>query len=191
MMAALKAKGIKFSNSATEAKLQSLLEGETTEQPVEQPVAPVQPEQPNQLVEILTSLSKGLEAVNSRLDKLEQPVKSEVFSIGAKATEPSPVKVEQTNDDIFLTQVPVSLKKAAEDILGTKFTYECQAFPDRPAFSFTVVVPREYSNVTEGQDRRTRVIDNALGANGVRDWCLLVKQNVIKYLGANLTTVSL
>lgn len=191
-MAALKAKGIKFSNSATEAKLQSLLEGETTEQPVEQPaVQPVvQPEQPNQLVEILTSISQKLEGMDKRLISLEQPKQPEVFSIGVKTVEPSPVKVEQTGD-MFLTQVPVSLKKAAEDILGTKFTYECQAFPDRPAFSFTVVVPKEYTNVAEGQDRRTRVIDNALGANGVRNWCLLVKQNVIKYLGNNLTTVSL
>lgn len=194
MMAALKAKGIKFSNAATDEKLKTLLGiDETGEQPLETE-KPAEPEaqSSNQLVDILTSLSKGLEMVNSRLDKLEQPVQvaaPQVFSIGAKTVEPNPVQIEQSGD-MFLTQVPVSLRKAAEEILGPKFSFECQACPDRPAFAFTVIVPQEYSKV-EGQDRRTRIIDNALGANGVRDWCLKVKQNVIQYLGNNIATVSL
>ena len=182
MMAALRAKGIKFSNAATEEKLRSLLGEESGEAVIGQPI----PEQSNQLVEILTSISQKLEGMDKRLTSLEQPIKSEVFAIGARPLESAPVKIEQTESSIMFSQVPSDLLAVSKTILNDKFKFECNPLPDQPAFCFTIIVPQEYSDSKE-EDRRSKVISNALGANGVREWCVLVKQNVLKFLGTSIT----
>lgn len=86
----------------------------------------------------------------------------------------------------FFTAVPKELLDTAIGILGDKFQFECEACTDRPAFTFTVIVPAEYSKLKTEPDRRTKVIENSLGANGVREWCTLVKQSVVKYLGQQI-----
>ena len=196
MMAALKAKGIKFSNAAKDEKLKGLLglEGDPQlgETPVEQPVAPsATPEESNsQLMEILLSITASVKKLENDWQDFQKayPRNTEVFAIGGDggASIGSPIVVKQENGSTFLTQVPVDLLKAAKDILGEKFSFECDALKDRPAFMFTVIVPKEYSN-SDVEDKRSRVIDNALGANGVREWCSLIKANVIKTLGIKIS----
>ena len=187
LIAAYKAKGGVYTISTKNADMVKLI-GE--EAPVEQPVAPVfTPEEPNsQLMDILLSITADIKNLKTDWQEFQKayPRNTEVFSIGKAPVEAQPMEVKQENGSTFLTQVPVDLLKAAKDILGEKFAFECDALKDRPAFMFTVIVPKEYST-SDVEDKRSRVIDNALGANGVREWCALVKQNVIKTLGIKIS----
>lgn len=147
----------------------------------------------DKILNLMSDFAKSLEGINSKISNLNEKVMilenkpvvkeepSVAFSIG-KPTEMS------TN---FLTQVPSNFLKVANEILGDKFQFECEALPDQPAFRFTVIVPSEYSSLKDEKDIRSKVISNSLGDNGVRDWCLLVKQNVIKYLGDNISVTKL
>lgn len=189
LIAAYKAKGGVYALSTKNADMVKMLEGEPEEAPVEQPVAPVStPEEPNsQLMDILLSITADIKNLKTDWQEFQKayPRSPEVFSIGKALVEAQPMEVKQENGSTFLTQVPVDLLKAAKEILGEKFSFECDALKDRPAFMFTVIVPKEYSN-SDVEDKRSRVIDNALGANGVREWCSLVKANVIKTLGISI-----
>ena len=184
----LKERGIKFKRNAKNEELADLLGlNEPKEEPDLDEAKPVEPEaaQQKQLVEILTLLSNDIKNLKDEMAELKKP--AEVFSIGVRPVQSAPVEIKQENDTMFLTQVPVDLLKVAREVLGDKFQFECEAMKDRPSFAFTVVVPSEYSLVAEGVDKRTKIIENSLGMNGVRDWCALVKQNVIKFLGKTIT----
>ena len=181
LMEQLKAKGIKCSTIASKAELEALLNPEE-EAPEEQ-----KEEVAEQLVTVIQNLAQNLQLVTqdlktmkNELAELKKPVNpvENVLSITKPAIAMDP----------FFNQVPANLEKAALEVLGNKFTFECVSHPDQPAFNFSVVVPPEYSTLKGEQvDRRTKVIPNVLGANGVRDWCQLVKQNVIKCLGQQIT----
>lgn len=96
--------------------------------------------------------------------------------------------LEELPEQDFFAKVPRDLLVTALEILGNKFRFECVSCTDRPAFEFTIIVPPEYSPLPRGQqDRRTKVIDNSLGANGVREYCEKVKANVVKTLGKQIT----
>lgn len=199
LIAAYRAKGGIYTLSTKNADMVKLIEEEagvppegTGIPPVEQPVVPVAPVttlegQNSQLMDILLSITADIKNLKTDWQEFQKayPRNTEVFSIGKVSVEAQPMEVKQENGSTFLTQVPVDLLKAAKDILGEKFTFECDALKDRPAFMFTVIVPKEYST-SDVEDKRSRVIDNALGANGVREWCTLVKANVIKTLGISI-----
>lgn len=189
LIAAYRAKGGVYTLSTKNADMVKLI-GE--EPPAELPATPLAPsatpEEPNsQLMEILLSITSSVKKLENDWQDFQKayPRNTEVFSIGKAPAEAQPMEVKQENGSTFLTSVPVDLLKAAKDILGEKFAFECDALKDRPAFMFTVIVPKEYSS-SDVEDKRSRVIDNALGANGVREWCALVKANVIKTLGIQI-----
>ena len=137
------------------------------------------------LADSVTVLTKEVKAIKEDLVQIKAP-KVVAFqapvSNSPNVVSPS-LPVSATS---FLTAVPRDLLDTATNILGDKFQFECEGCTDRPAFTFTVIVPAEYSKLKTEPDRRTKVIENSLGANGVKEWCALVKQSVVKYLGQQI-----
>ena len=179
-----------FTNKTSAVKEPVVPEEVLTPDPIIEPVVAVDKSPNDQLVTLLQAMSKNVSAISDRLTALEnKPVEhvnpvENVLSItkGEKEDLPNP----------FAGVVPKALLDTAVKILGKKFTFECNPCVNQPAFEFVVIVPAEYSEYQGKQvDRRTKTIDNVQGANGVRDWCMLVKQNVVKYMGKQLPGTNL
>lgn len=83
--------------------------------------------------------------------------------------------------------LPPKFRKIVNEILAPEFGARVVDFEDRTDFQFDVMVPEKYSSVTKEdrakgvEDIRTRVIPRALGENGVREWCQLIRKNLSKY----------
>lgn len=177
-------------SSVVKTKVEPLVVPPVASEPKILPVVPP-PVEPNaQLVNLLKGISTNLESISARLTAVENKPTTIV------ALEPiNPVenvlsisKGPQENlGNPFANTVPQVLLDTAMKILGKKFKFECIPCADIPAFEFVVIVPSEYSELKGSQvDKRSKTIDNIQGANGVRDWCTLVKQNVVKYLGKQI-----
>lgn len=137
----------------------------------------------NPLVGLIQNLASSVESLAKDVAELKKPKADAVVDAPAQPT----ATITKTNEDeFFLSAVPANLSAAAIKVLGNKFKFECVADLDTPYFAFTVIVPPEYSPVKNGVDKRTRVIANALGANGVTEWCTTVRNNIVRYLGKNL-----
>ena len=80
--------------------------------------------------------------------------------------------------------IPVEFREATDLILNKKFEIEIDYLPDVASFQFSVLVPREYSNAgnshweTHKEDRRSKIIENAMGINGVREWSMKIYENL-------------
>lgn len=80
--------------------------------------------------------------------------------------------------------IPVEYREIVNDLLNKKFEIEIKYLADSASFEFGILVPKEYSNSSEShwqtykEDRRSKVIQNAYGANGVREWVLHVYDNL-------------
>ena len=155
-------------------------------------------ESTGQIVDIMQSLAQGMESLKTELTKMKQELdmvkdKNAVYSFPVTPVKgstslgtPTPMAVN------FLKAIPTDLERVANKVLGEKFTFECEALSDQPAFTFTVIVPSEYSPLQGREiDRRSKVIQNSAGVGGVEEWCILVKKNVLKFIGENISTKSL
>lgn len=118
-----------------------------------------------------TELNKLLKELETRVKVLENaslevPVVHKI--------EPAMPAIQDPNNP----PVPPVYRKMVDDILNYRFGIKIDYQPN--AFSFTVIVPKEYSTLTEeelrmvGADLRSRTISYADGENGVRDWLNLV-----------------
>lgn len=137
----------------------------------------------NQLVEIIQNLASNVQKLTKRMSELEENLEytsKNVLKIGGTQT----FNYLENNQNAW--QVPQNYLNVARKILGEKFEFKCEPSPDMPQFIFTVVVPPEYSAIKNVPDERSKTISNASGANGVEEWCALVKQNIIKSLGNNI-----
>lgn len=137
----------------------------------------------NQLVDIIQNLASNVQKLTQKVAELEKNsdyTSENVLKIGGTQTS-SYLENNQSN-----WQVPQNYLNVAKKILGEKFQFRCEPSLDMPQFIFTVVVPPEYSAIKNVPDERSKTISNALGVNGVEEWCNLVKQNVIKSLGSNI-----
>lgn len=158
-----------------------------------------------QIVEILQTLAGNISSIaaqvntiNGRLDKVEAGT-SVAPTTTASSTDPilnaiprSPAapalpQFQLNSDAAFLTAVPATLLSEAKRILGDKFDFKCEPSGELPQFTFTIIVPPEYSPMKgKMPDLRSRVIPNVEGINGVREWCERVKSKIIKELGATM-----
>ena len=90
--------------------------------------------------------------------------------------------------------VPREWREAVDTILNKKFGVEVDYNADTPTFGFSILVPKEYSNASKPhwetfhEDRRTRVIENAQGAGGVKQWVERVYNNFDNETKAKLTS---
>ena len=83
--------------------------------------------------------------------------------------------------------IPPKFRKIVNEFLSEDFGARVVDFEDRTDFQFDIIVPEKYSSVTKEdrakgvEDIRTRIIPRALGENGVREWCQLIRKNLNKY----------
>jgi hypothetical protein len=136
----------------------------------------------NQLVDIIQNLASNVQKLTQKVAELEKKneyTSDNVLKIGGEQT-----TTNYSNNADW--QMPSNYLQTAKRILGEKFAFRCESSPDQPQFIFTVIVPTEYSAIKDVPDERSKTIPNALGVNGVEEWCNLVKQNIIKSLGNNV-----
>ncbi len=91
---------------------------------------------------------------------------------------PSPIQRKEPQFPI-----PYEYQELKNTLLNKHFEIDIEYIPDQVAMSFSILVPKKYSNAGEmhwgtyKEDRRSKVIPNALGANGVRQWMEQVYNN--------------
>ena len=138
----------------------------------------------NYLLEILGEIKGLREDIKS---VLQAPLPS-------KPVESNTPKVEPELKGPTLP-VPLEFEEEKKKILNQDFTLEIGYPGDgRPVFEFSVLVPEKYTNMnpaqkeaTRGIDRRLKVIENALGLNGVRSWLEIVYKNFNSETQARIT----
>ena len=108
-----------------------------------------------------SGVCRRLDEIEVRLLKLETAKLKEI-----KEEEEKKVEVLKPAEPIH--PIPSDYLDLLTTILNSKFTAKIEYLGDRPEFMFTIVVPDEYTNIHP--DFRSRVISNAEGLVGVRDW---------------------
>ena len=125
---------------------------------------------------VMFQMGQIVAKIEERLSKLEY----EVEKLREKKEEPKskPVLPDQNYP------IPLEYKEIVNTVLNAKFGIDIAPSKDKPEFLFTIIVPKEYSNMTEedwklkGADLRSKVVSYAEGINGVRSWCELVFKNL-------------
>lgn len=83
--------------------------------------------------------------------------------------------------------MPPKFRKIVDEVLSPQFDARVVDFEDRTDFQFDVMVPEKYSSVSKSErdqgvkDIRTRIIPRAMGENGVREWCTLIRKNLARF----------
>ena len=85
--------------------------------------------------------------------------------------------------------IPLSWRDIVNTTLSKEFGIQIEYMKDAPKFMFTIIVPEKYSNMSPANrqmygsiDMRSRVLDNAVGENGIREWA----ERVLKNLGPEI-----
>lgn len=146
---------------------------------------------------ILAEILKAVKDVSKRLEKVEKAVETPVTIVSQSvtsyssalqglvttntATSPVTVSTSFTAESKF--PIPVEYREIVNLVLNKKFGVDIDYKADTAGFEFAILVPEEYSNAgkphweTYKEDRRSKVILNALGVNGVREWATQVYEN--------------
>lgn len=107
--------------------------------------------------EQIASLVSDVEALKSAIASLQKPVSA------PEVPEVTPVKVpEYPVSPEYVDIVDLTFNKS--------FGVRVEPMPDTSSFLFTIVVPKQYSKVTIGEDLRAKVITHSDGVGGVRLW---------------------
>lgn len=83
--------------------------------------------------------------------------------------------------------VPPKFRKIVDEILSKDFGLKIDDFPDRTDMQINIIVPEKYSSLSKedrekgAQDIRSRIVPRAMGENGVKEWCQLIRTNLSKY----------
>ncbi len=132
----------------------------------------------------LTSLVKNL------AERVEGVEKKEMDRIPEIKEEP--IYTREKDETYPSKRQPTQYTKIVHEILSPDFEFDIEDI-DPHNFQFTVYVPNKYSSLTDAdkeagvKDVRSRIIPVALGENGVRDWCKLIRTNLSKYFTASGT----
>ena len=141
----------------------------------------------------MDSVIGGLSIVGNALSKLVELQTEEKKSNNedhAGQTQPNVTKkfVPKMDDETYPQQyVPPKYRQIVTELLSEEFGITVTDFEDRTDFQVNIVVPEKYSSVSKEdrekgvEDIRSRMIPRALGENGVREWCSLIRQNLNKY----------
>lgn len=90
--------------------------------------------------------------------------------------------------------VPKDFLESMHTTLNDRFSVEVDYHSDSPQFDLSILVPEEYSNAGKShwdmyhEDRRTRVINNADGVGGVKQWVEKVYDNFDNETKARITS---
>lgn len=167
---------------ATQSKSQKARIAIQTSGDATNPVTVVSNKQDNS--EVLNAIGTLTDAVLGLVKKLETPtVAAPTFSktVPTATIQSTSFTSPTTSSNSF--PIPVEYQQLVETILNKKFKVEISYAPDAVGFNFAILVPKEYSNAAEphwltyGEDRRNKVIQNAFGINGVREYLQLIYDN--------------
>ena len=122
----------------------------------------------SELLEILIAEVKSLKELI--LTSLPQPLVG-----GVKDTVPIPEPTPEPPKQDY--PIPFEYRGIVNDVLNKNFEIRLEPQPDSPSFVFTIVVPKEYSSLPQGEDIRPKVIQFSDGVNGVRLWAEKVYNN--------------
>ena len=137
-----------------------------------------------------------IQSVNTNISDLkERVIQVEKKQNPPTATDQIAKVMEKEEDEAGYQEMKIHPKHRllVDNILGKQFiAWESYDGSDSTHFEFHIKVPMELSSVpTEDrakgrtEDIRTRVISQAAGENGVKDWCEMVRKNLNKYYTTN------
>lgn len=130
--------------------------------------------------------------LNENLNKIAEGLKPREVTVEVKQEVPAPV-VEAPKPVAPQFPIPPEFREVVDAHLNKRFGIEIDYKSDSAAFGFSILVPKEYSEAspsywaTHHEDRRTKVILNALGSNGVRDWAQKVFESFSPEMKAKIT----
>lgn len=134
----------------------------------------------------MDAMISGLNTVAGALGKLVELQTSDKKEESNK--HPDTSFVPKIDDETYPdTYIPAKFRKIVDDILSPEFGIKIDNFDDRTDFQVNIIVPSKYSSLAKEekeagvQDIRSRMIPRALGENGVRDWCTMIRKNLAKY----------
>lgn len=148
------------------------------------------------LEEKMDAVVSGLNSVSGALAKLiELQTVSKIIQVPAAEVKTggqgSKVKSDfnpKLDDETYPGgYMPPKFRKIVDELLSKDFGATVIDFDDRTDFQFNIIVPERYSSVpaidrAKGvEDVRSRLIPRALGENGVKDWCTLIRRNLNKF----------
>ncbi len=136
----------------------------------------------NAVVESVEKLS-GL--IQENLEKMSHPLvmASGVEGAVAGATLSPAFTAPKLRTDKTGLPIPTEYIQIMEEVLNKKFDIQVEYMPDTSSFELAILVPKEYSNASQPhwdtfhEDRRSKVIENALGVTGVREWITQIYEN--------------
>jgi hypothetical protein len=137
----------------------------------------------NETLELLMSLKKDFESLTAEVQALKsnkEPEKGE------------PEKTEKPVEKINEFPVPQEYREIVDQTLNRHFGVDLKMTPGDMSFMLTIIVPKKYSNMTEGEwamkgaDLRSRVITYAEGTNGVKMWADKVFDNFASEMKAQI-----
>lgn len=145
----------------------------------------------------IARVESDIEGLKDAINSLARSVTGAIEGLKAQKEAPTPATLRQTPQpgQVFSatpvvsaqipTQnyVPPEWRQVVHDILNQKFDVSVEYRTDGQ-FELVVRVPKEYSNATAEhwntykEDRRVKVINNALGTVGVKEYVELISQNL-------------
>ena len=131
-----------------------------------------------QTVEMLASI---VNKVVDSVDKIEEKLNTPQEPVQFKAPENKGSDYKPTG------YVPAKYRQIVDEVLSPEFGLDCIENSANMDFEIKIVVPEAYSSLTTQekqlgvQDIRSKVISRALGENGVRDWCVKVRENLNRF----------
>lgn len=134
--------------------------------------------------------------------KTKAQLEAEIAELKAKLEAKPEVSPEKPEETVPVEEkkpentipVPSEWTEAVHTVLNKKFGVEVDYSSDSPTFGLSILVPQEYSNAskphwdTYHEDRRTRVINNADGVGGVKQWVERVYNNFDNETKAKITS---
>lgn len=146
----------------------------------------------NQKVEkVVESVDKIVEVVSKMNSKIEGMTKQEVKPLMETFQAPNAIASSYQPKGY----VPQKYRQIVDEILSSEFGLDCIESKDNMDFEIQIIVPMRFSSLTTQEkqagvnDIRSKVISRALGENGIRDWCIKVRQNLNKfYVSSGVTS---
>lgn len=142
------------------------------------------------LLKAISDLTEAVSKINEKFLKEEDTKPIVIVSPVANVTTPTATASAPTESQF---PIPFEYTEIVNTVLNNKFKVDIKYQPDNAAFEFHILVPEEYSNAgkphwdTYHEDRRSKVILNAYGANGVREWVTKVYENFNPEMKSRIT----
>lgn len=146
------------------------------------------------VMNLLQAMNKEFQSLSERLNKVEkvqgpQTATEQVARFTGKESEKEEPK-DQTLQEMILHP---RHRKIVDEVLGEQFeAWETYEDTNTTRFMFHVKVPIELSSIPKEEkskgrslDIRSKAIPQALGENGVREWCKLIRNNLNRYYTQN------